>query len=89
MDNQDSYRCSTWDTKQLDLELSILLFRQWTHPGILKAIAPKVKPPISKEGAEVCLNSLTFSQGGADLPLQATLVSKTPSNHTLGQGVQP
>ena len=57
-------------------------------PSILKAATPKVKPPFSKEGAEVCLNSLTFGQGGVDqVHLYLPLTSKTPSTHTLGQDV--
>ena len=33
------------------------------------------------------MNSLTFGQGGADPPLQAILISKTPSNHTVAQDI--
>lgn len=35
------------------------------------------------------MNSLTFAQGGMDLPVWAFLTSQTQNNHTLGQGVQP
>ena len=51
-----------WTIKRLVHEKSSLLFRQWTYPrpGILKAATPEVKPPHSKDGAEVYLNILTI-----------------------------
>lgn len=39
------------------------------------------------EGSEIGLNSLTFGDGEGDSSLQVFLISKLPSNHTLGQDI--
>lgn len=43
-----------------------------------------VKPSISKVGAEICLNILTFEY--LDLPVWVISMSKEPSNHTARTG---
>lgn len=72
---------STGDIKSLFLEKNILLLR--------RVSIPQFKHPISNEGTEACLNSMTFVQGGMNLPLYVMPMSKTPSNHILGLGEQP
>lgn len=78
-----------WAIKPLMYDKSILLLRQWIYPrsNILKATTPYVKPLNSKEGAELYLNFLIIGQEEVDLLVWAILMTKSPRNHTLGQGV--